>query len=389
MIKELFITLYLFAVRITFTLFKLLPLKNKTVFLSTFGDNAYYLAQQLTASSNQELVFLNKARCKIDFSTLPGNPERIYSFEPKNLKDFIISIYHLATAKYLFIDNYYGELAAMDFRNETKCVQLWHAIGAIKKFGWADPETLTRKGRSQKRFQQVYNKFQYIPVNSRQMASIFTDALHLEENRFLFTGVPQTDFYFDPVRVAESKAKVLAAYPEIQGKTVILYAPTYRKDAQDHAGIELDVDLMLEKLDERYLLLIRLHPSIKNTLESAGNPRVILANDYPSVNELLLVTDILITDYSSIPFEFSLLRKKMIFFTYDMERYSRTNGLWAVNDLYFPGPFATSTSEVLDHIIDPVVDLERIDRFQKHWNTFANGNSTSSLIHAIYDTQDL
>ena len=389
MIKEWFITFYLLAVRLMFNFFKLLPLKNKTVFLSTFGDNAYFLAQQLAESSSQELVFLNKARCKIDFASLPGSQKKIHLFEPKNPKDFIVSIYHLASAKYIFIDNYYGELAVMDFRIATKCVQLWHAVGAIKKFGWADPETLTRKGRSQKRFQHVYNKFQYIPVNSRQMASIFTEALHLEESRFLFTGVPQTDFYFDPVRVAESKAKVLSAYPQIQGKTVILYAPTYRKDALDHAGMELEVDRMLERLDERYILLIRLHPSIKNIPDSAENPRVILANDYPNVNELLLVTDILITDYSSIPFEFSLLRKKMIFFTYDMESYSRTNGLWAVDDLYFPGPFAASTSEVIDHIIDPAIDLARIDRFQKHWNTFATGNSTSSLINAIYADEDL
>lgn len=389
MIKEFGISIYLFLFKVLFALFKLFPLKNKTVFLSSFGDNAFFIANELSKSQQHQMIFINQSKCKIDFSAIPTNNKKIYSFETSNILDTFLSIYHLATSKYVFVDNYAGVLSVIKFRQEVKCIQLWHAAGAIKKFGWSDPETSARSERAKLRFQQVYDRFQYIPVGSQQMADIFSESFHVDQSHFIYTGVPQTDFYFDSAAKQKAHETLQSLYPAITGKKVVLYAPTFRKNSLNSMELQLNVEELLERLDEQYVLLIRLHPSVQEVTNFTEHSRVLLVNDYPHLSELLIVSDILVTDYSSIPVEYSLLEKKMIFFTYDLVEYGKTQGIWAENSLYFPGPIVKTTSEVIDQILDPSVDHEKIDQFRKHWNTYSTGKSTSQLITVIYDPSDL
>ena len=388
MIKETIIACYLVFVKILFSFFNLFPLQNKTVFLSSFGNNAFFVATELARSSKQPLIFLNKTKCNIDFCVIPADIKKTFQFETAHIDHFIYSLFHLATAKYIFIDNYVGVLSVMNFRKPVKCVQLWHATGAVKRFGWCEPSTKKRSRQARKRFQQVYNRFHFIPVSSTQMAHIFTESFHLEDSRFIYTGVPQTDFYFDDLAKARGLSRVRSAYPSIVGKRVILYAPTYRKELLATVNINEWVREILNGLDDNHILLLRLHPAAKETIDDS-HPRLLVVNDYPSVNELLIATDVLVSDYSSIVFEFSLIRKKMIFFTYDFEEYTLQQGLWANNDLYFPGPIVTCTGELIRHINDSSIDFKKIDRFRKHWNTFSTGQSSKQLISFIYDKQDL
>ncbi|MBF6633088.1 MAG: CDP-glycerol glycerophosphotransferase family protein, partial [Planococcus sp. (in: Bacteria)] len=346
-------------------------------------------AKELAKSEKHQIIFINQSRCKIDFTAVPTTNKKIYSFETSNILDTFLSIYHLATAKYVFVDNYAGVLSVIRFRQEVKCIQLWHAAGAIKKFGWSDPETSARSERAKQRFQQVYDRFQYIPVGSQQMADIFSESFHVDQSHFIYTGVPQTDFYFDKAAKENAYAKLIERYPIIAGKKVVLYAPTFRKNSLHSMKVQLEVSEFLEKMDGDYVLMIRLHPSVQEVTNIVDHPRVLLATDYPHLSDLLIVSDILITDYSSIPVEFSLLGKKMIFYTYDLEDYGKTQGIWAESNLYFPGPIAKTTTEVLAHIQDSSVDHEKIDLFRSHWNTYSTGHSTCQLITAIYDTKDL
>lgn len=389
MMKELLISLYLGVFNIVFSFFKLFPLKNKTVFLSTFGDNAFYTAWELSSASSQQLIFINSKKCRLDFSSIPADKKNIYSMDTGNVSQLLLSIFHLATSKYIFVDTYVGALSAVRFKKEVKCVQLWHAAGAVKKFGWSDPETAKRSSRAKQRFQKVYNQFHYIPVGSQQMADIFSEAFHLNKNRMLHTGVPQTDFYFQEDSKQMALERIYVRYPQLQGKKVILYAPTFRKDALDQMTMEFDTKQFLDSLDDDHLLLIRVHPSVREALEIPTDPRIFLVSDYPRVNDLLIASDILVTDYSSIPVEFSLLQKKMIFFTYDLESYSQIQGLWSINDLFFPGPIARTTAEVIAHIKEPGIDYDKIDRYRNHWNAFSNGRSAKRLISEVYDPKDL
>lgn len=385
MIKEQTISMYLLFTNLIFRIFSINKLKNKTVFLSSFGHNAFFVANELAQSSNHKMVFLNKSSCKIDFHQLPIRAVKVHPFETWNIAGHLISLYHLATAKYIYIDNYVGILAALPVKKEVKIIQLWHAAGAIKRFGWSEPGTIKRSPKAQRRFQRVYDSFQCIPVGCYQMARIFSEAFHLEPHRFLYTGVPQTDFYFDKEALTRSVKKVKEAFPKIAEKKVVLYAPTFRKNRTDLP----DLRGLAEELGDRFHLLLRVHPSVKRDADLWTHSHITDASHYPSVNELLAAADILITDYSSLAVEFALLRKKMIFFVYDLESYIKVQGIWAEKDLHFPGPMVKSTSELHQHIVDPHFDIHQIERFNDQWNTFSKGHSSRNLIKKVYHPDDL
>src|SRR5690625_7465957 len=117
MVREFFISFYLFIFRLVFNLFNLAPLQDKTVFVVSFGDNAMAVLQQLkTEMPNHPTIVLQSSSCSLDFSSLSN---RVVPYESKNPLQFFRAIYHLATAKHIFIDNYYGFLAVTDFRPEV------------------------------------------------------------------------------------------------------------------------------------------------------------------------------------------------------------------------------------------------------------------------------
>ncbi|MGM9919659.1 MAG: CDP-glycerol glycerophosphotransferase family protein [Bhargavaea sp.] len=382
--KDVLISLYVRLFAFIFTAFKAFPLQKKTVFLSSFGNNAWHLANELGKEDNQPVIFLNDSRCRIDFADTTPARKKVYTFETANIRDMIISIYHLATARYVFIDNYVGVFSGLRFRKEVEPVQLWHAAGAIKRFGWTDPETSKRSRRSQERFQAVYNRFSWIPVGSEKMKSIFIESFKMDAGHFLPTGVPMTDFYFDLAAVAKGVENVLLEYPAARGKKIVLYAPTFRKDQLSQQNLALDFRELLNSIDEEFVVMVRLHPAVMENSKLPEHPRLIDAGSYPKVNELLAAADILVTDYSSLPFEYALLRRKMVFYLYDLEEYSKKTGIWAVSGDFFPGPVAATTHDVISHINDPAIDYSRIDDFNAAWNKYSDGCSSRKLIDRIY-----
>src|SRR5699024_5956336 len=120
------------------------------------------------------------------------------------------------------------------FRENTTCIQLWHAAGAMKQFGWGDPESGERPQKAQRRFQHVYNAFDRTIVGSEKMADIFKDNFSLPDERILRTGIPRTDLFFRKKEMQDIITSFHDAYPETKEKKILLYAPTYRKN--DHDG---------------------------------------------------------------------------------------------------------------------------------------------------------
>lgn len=157
--KEISISLYLGFFKIFFSFFKLFPLENKTVFISTYGDNAFYLAKELTDYNSHRLIFINSKKCKRDFSSISSDHKSIYHPDKANIADNIRSVYHMATSKYIFVDTYVGALSAIRFKKQVTCVQLWHAAGAIKKFGWSDPEETLEQRNDFNRYMISFNGF--------------------------------------------------------------------------------------------------------------------------------------------------------------------------------------------------------------------------------------
>jgi len=382
--RELAISFYLLGFKILFTLCKIFPLKNKVTFLVSFPDNPMYIYRALQKQKiNIQSVFLCHERC---FDKFKKMSEFTYLVESKNLIHTIIGIYHLATSQQIIVDNYYGFLAVTKFKKGVKCTQIWHSVGAIKQFGAEDPSNVSRTPAARGRFERVYKQFDQFVVGSDFMGEIFEKAFLAENGVFLKTGVPRTDFFFDEEKHDRIREDLYQKNSLLEGKKVILYAPTFRKDEHSVADIALDIPAMYDALKDEYVLLIKFHPAVKLKLDLTAEyvDFVFDYSSYPDINELLIVTDVLITDYSSIPMEFVLFKRKMIFYAYDLEDYKKNNGLWEDFATSVPGPIVRNTDEVIKAVLNQEVDLLQLEAYAEKWTEYCDGSASEKLVNELF-----
>jgi teichoic acid glycerol-phosphate primase len=383
LLKESLIAIYLFLTKSIFIIAKLFPIQHKYVFVSSFGDNIDYVAREVLQQQQADVVILRSRKRNYSFDQLNIDERRIISFDSLNIIQYVKSIYHLATARHVFVDNYFAFLSVMNFKPGVECIQLWHAAGAVKRFGMEDPTFYDRTASAQKRFKGVYARFDKVVVGSDSMIPVFKKAFNLKDEQFLKSGIPRTDFFYDGAAKSVAMSEVYATYPEIESKKVILYAPTFRRDELEGQEIGLEVEKMTAALGPEYMLLIRMHPAVKMNYVDTELAGVLDVSAYPNVNHLLLVTDYLLSDYSSMPYEFALLNRPQIFFPYDLDDYEKESGFWSPYEEVVPGPIVQSTDEIIELIRKDDFDLGEISAFSSRWNRYSMGQSSRALINYL------
>lgn len=177
------------------------------------------------------------------------------------------------------------------------------------------------------------------------------------EGELLEAGYPRNDVLLAPDR-AERAARVRRALGLPEGKKVVLYAPTWREDKQRHrGGFLLDLRIDLEKarheLGDDHVLLVRPHAHIVEPVPGAGDGFVWDVAGYPDIMDLLLIADVLVTDYSSVMFDFAVTGRPMLFFTYDLEHYrDRLRGFYFDFVERAPGPLLPTSDELIAALRD-------------------------------------
>lgn len=391
MIREWLIEAYLLVFRLLFGTFKWIPLKDKVTFVVSFGDNSQYVYEEMRRKNiSFDVVFLCKGNSQNRFHIYED--AAVVNMGGANPIDLVRMAYHLATSRYVFVDNYYGFLAVTHFKPEVECVQLWHASGAIKKFGLMDSSVKHRSKRAQERFHKVYSRFRKIIVGSDTMAQYFMNAFGVKGENILRTGIPRTDFFYNQNEKERIFNEMTKQNELLWNKKVILYAPTYRDHELDRFKLEMDLDKMYKELSDDYVLVLRLHPAIKHAEDySKKYTDFVLnysSNEY-DINELLIVTDVLITDYSSIPYEYSLLNKPMIFFAYDLDTYEADRGLWENYEQMVPGPVVKTTEDIINTIKQNDFDMNQIEEFSRKWNKYSKGHSSENLVSYLFDQKPI
>lgn len=126
--------------------------------------------------------------------------------------------------------------------------------------------------------------------------------------------------------------------------------------------------------------MIKLHPAVVHDLNAFRHPYIINVANKLSVNDLLLVTDYLVSDYSSIPYEFALLGKPQIFYPYDLEQYQMSRGFWDSYDQVVPGPVVDSDEELVHTLMHMDFDLPQVEQFAAKWNCYSDGHTAQKLV---------
>jgi len=296
--------------------------------------------------------------------------------------------YHLATATVFIVDDYFFPIYVVTPRPGTTIVQTWHACGAFKKVGYsvvdkgfgADSELTSRVA--------IHSHYDICLVASMASAPHYAEAFRQPLERFRSDlGIPRTDVLFGEERIAATTAAVRRRYAIPEGKTVVLYAPTFRGEhgTTAHFADDLDLRLLRDRLGDDHVFLVRLHPFIRASapLGPELGGFAIDVSDHPDFNELLLVSDILVTDYSSAIFEFSLLGRPMVFFAPDYESYERERGFYFDYRTGVPGPIFETTAPLADHLRAGRFDLDRVAAFRAASFDVADGHATERFVDGV------
>lgn len=361
--------------------------ENKIVFESFLGkyysDSPKYLYEYLynTYGDRFEYVWvINDRSVKI-----PGNPKKVKRFSLEFYKE-------VAEAKYWVING--RQAARLRKREEQVIVSTWHGT-PIKRLGLDIGNVYTMNPRIKQSYISVGKKWDYLispnPYTTEILRSAF--AYDETERQILETGYPRNDILYnaDAAKVAEIKKSL--KLPE--DKKIILYAPTWRDDEYIDVGkinfeLKLELGKLMEELSDEYIVLVRTHYFIANNLDlSKYRGFAFDVSSYNDIAELYLISDMLITDYSSVFFDFANLKRPILFYTYDLEKYeSVLRGFYIDIHTEVPGPLLKTTEEVIDNIknIDSLSEeyAERYDEFYERFCGIEDGNASKRIADVVW-----
>jgi CDP-ribitol ribitolphosphotransferase len=296
--------------------------------------------------------------------------------------------YHLATAALFIVDDYFFPIYVIRRRPGTTIVQTWHACGAIKKIGYSVADKSFGANEALTRRVKIHTNYDICLAGSQAAVVQYMDAFRQPAELFVTDlGIPRTDVLVDDRRRAGLVEAIRARYAIPAGKRVILYAPTFRGSSivRAVAGPMLDLAHMHERLGDDHVVLLRLHPFIRarSAIDPALTGFAIDVSDYPEVNEIMLVSDVLVTDYSSVIFEFALLGRPMAFFAPDTDAYEQERGFYFDYRSGVPGPVFETTEALTAYLRAGEYDPERVRRFAATWFDVADGHATKRFVDRI------
>lgn len=260
---------------------------------------------------------------------------------------------------------------------DTLYVNTWHG-STIKKMG-SDIDDDNTSFRSLGKM-----KVDIMTAQNEEQADIFSRVFDIPRENFLVCGLPRNDFLLAATPEYIIKVKEQLHLP--QDKKVILYAPTFREFDRDCRGVILKPPIDLQKwqdaLADDYVLLFRAHYEVAAVLGLTPNGFCLDVTNYSELNDLLLVADILISDYSSIIFDYALLEKPIFHYCYDYERYETKRGMYMDIREHFNG--SEDEGELLNLLknMDWDIEVTRIKSFKEKLS-LKDGHATDAVLDAV------
>ncbi|SKR86022.1 glycosyl transferase [Mycobacteroides abscessus subsp. abscessus] len=240
------------------------------------------------------------------------------------------------------------------------------------------PCTTTPKYK--RNFNRETSRWDYLISPNRYSTEIFKSAFWMDEPRMLEIGYPRNDILVNRADDEEFKNEIKKNLNIPEDKKVIMYAPTWRDDEFVSKGkylfeLKIDLDNLYQELGDDYVILLRMHYLISNAIDLTGfeNFAVDVSN-YNDVSELFLVSDCLITDYSSVMFDYGILKRPQFFFAYDIDKYDKgLRGFYMDYKKDLPGPIFTEPYELAKQLKDlDKVQHDYQDKIDAFYNRFCS-----------------
>ena len=358
--------------------FMIIPLKkNKVLFLSdqrdVLGGNLKCLYDSVDDKKYNKVLIL-----------------KANNLTKRSKKDVIKLLYHITTSKYILLDDWNKTICMITRRKKQEIVQLWHGPGAFKTFGFrrVDRSKMNNKYTMHRNYTKAI-------VTSDKIRWCYAEGFGMDIKNVKATGFPRTDCFFDKKYVSSIKKSFYDEYKEFKNKKIILFAPTYRGVNLAKATYDfnkIDFDKMYNELKDDYILIVKWHPAIYDKIKlgkikidySKYKDFIYDFSDKRDINDILLITDILITDYSSVIFDYFLLNKPVIYYTYDLEEYKKERGLYYPFENYVYGEITKNTNELIKAIKNPKMNEDKRDKFNDLFMKACDGKSTEKTYNYIF-----
>ncbi|HUG29729.1 MAG TPA: CDP-glycerol glycerophosphotransferase family protein [Candidatus Limnocylindria bacterium] len=375
------VTVRKLLVRLGFLAGRLLPLRSRVVLATGHGDlisgNLAWIGDGLGLDRPDVPI--------VELTHRPGGGLRRF---PGTAIHALRSGYHLATARLFLVDDYFFPMYVIRPRAGTTFVQLWHACGAFKRFGYSVLDKSFGADETYIRSIAIHSNYDLCLVSAASFTAFYAEAFRLPPERFTARlGIPRTDLFFDQARVASTVAELRRRYAIPSDRRVVLYAPTFRGERITRARDPEDLDLaaLRTAIGDDHVVLLRSHPFVRARMPagSALGGFVIDVSDHADMNELLLVADVLVTDYSSVMYEFALLGRPMAFFAPDHVAYEAERGFYFDYSSGLPGPIFTTAAEFAAWLRAGEFDEDRVRRFAAESFDVADGRATARFVDEV------
>ena len=381
-IKGHFIIIYFFI--------KLFTKQKKQVYLLSRQFNSPSINYQIIIDELKKDNIPYKVKCKKISSSIndsmrtQGHYSNTFNLIKKvfsNLKStlsYYFSLYDqmvsIASSKVIIVDGYNLPVSLLKHKKGTKVIQMWHALGAIKKFGYQSIGKVDGINPTVARILKMHANYDYVISGSEGMNKYFAEAFNVPIEKVLAIGTPSIEF----LKKKDNKItkKIKEKYPALKNKINVLYSPTFRNE-KNYNYEELINNTDFTKVN----LIITNHFKVE---ERATDPRVININSNEfQTFDILKIVDYVITDYSALMIDAAVINKKILLYVYNYDEYKKNNGvnLDLLND--FPTIAYQDAKKLMNVINKNKYDIKAYHEFQKKYTPHIKTTSTEANMDLI------
>lgn len=354
-----------------FAFFKLLPVHNKVTFISRQSnektEDIYMLGSELEKTcEGLEVVYL----CK----KLEGNllQKLGYCFH------MLSQMYHIATSKVVVLDSYCICISVLKQRESLVVIQMWHALGSLKKFGLSIVGDGEGSSKEIAEAMSMHKGYTYVLTSSDACLPNFAEAFGYSNDldKMKVMSLPRVDKLTDEKLKRETLDRIYQRYPEFEDKKVVVYAPTFRKNLD----ISIEIDNLARQFDEEeYVFVIKKHP-----LMDVNCNYGVVDNVFTTL-EMLYAADYVVCDYSAVIYEAAILKKPLFFYTFDYDSYGVDRDFYIDYKAEMPGIIEENPEYLASAIKREECNLTRVEDFA--YKYVAKHNScTKDLSQFILDS---
>ena len=349
-------------------------------FHGTYSNNPKYIYEKMLEMGYDEKYTFIWSYSGDDNDKIPGNPIIVNDDEEDYYR-------YLACSKYRVNNATFSKV--LDNRKETVYLQTWHGT-PLKRLG--KDIDVKNPGVSWNHFNNEVKTWNYLISANAFSSKTFKRAFNYK-NRVLEMGYPANDIFYQDN--GEKINSIKERYGIPKDRKIILYAPTFRDDKVDDEGnrvfdLELDLERCYNELKDDYFLIIKTHYVVSENLKIDSDMKdfALDLSNHDDIHELFIISDLLITDYSSVFFDYAHTERPVLFFMPDLENYIESRGIYEEIIEELPGPIINDNADLIDNLKNiNIVKEEHLKKYNAFYNKYCNtghGNASESIIEEVF-----